>query len=373
MKTTVNAKLFKDALATVLTAIASKNALAVFENVRIETDGSKMILRGGGSDISMSRTIETAQGEGNEVYLVNAFELNRILSTIPDVPLELDRDGMMLTLRFDLAEFEIPCMDANEYPLMPEIEGDEITLLPESVRMANETVAYAVSTEPIRPMMTGVFVEIKPETVTFVATDTHKMAVLEVAFESGVEQSVIIPGGFFNKITKLIPKGSDVALTLKTDGNRISVKTDNGTLDGVAIKGNYPNFRRVMPDYTQGHMKLTAEKGDFTSSLTRANTAKSMASNLVRMELSPDGCSLVGQEIERGRKTKSKLPCEYDGHDFTIGINGDYAKEIVRACPTNKIEAYVCDPARPIVFVPENNPQGMSLTTILMPLQLIES
>lgn len=373
MKSVVNAKQFKSALSVVKGAIASKNPMAVFNNVLISVADGKMTLRGGGNDLSISRTIETAYGEDDR-YLANAGELAYIFSTIPDVPVELDREGGMLTIRFDLAEFEMPTGDAKEYPVMPASgENEYVEIAAKDIRLMSQSVAYAVSTEPIRPMMQGVLFDVKPDYITFVASDTHKLAALTIPGDYGKEFKVIVPKLFAERMVSLLPDDEEAKIAFFSDGHKISVRTADGTLDGVAVRGNYPDYNRVMPDYTQGHVICRAEKQDLLCSLNRAGTAKGRTSGLVKLDLNANGSSFVGIDADYARKAVSKLTCEYDGPEMAIGVNCDYMKEIIKYSPTPTVEIYVSNATRPLVALPIWLHEGALLRTLLMPLQLIES
>lgn len=143
-----------------------------------------------------------------------------MLKEVPGQPLTfyINDDNKEIDIRFLNGHFNFMGIDGNEFPVQDEVrqEARRVTLPAEVVRRGLETTLFAVGTETIRPIMTGVYWDICPldeneqpmPGITFVGTDTHKLVrYINTSVNPGLTFSFILPPKPATILRSLIAKG----------------------------------------------------------------------------------------------------------------------------------------------------------------------
>src|SRR5690606_7887999 len=86
-------------------------------------------------------------------------------------------DGRTARIESGRSRFEIHTMDAEDFPALPEVEEGSLWRISQRVlRRMIRLTSFAAATDDSRPFLTGVFVEVEGENVTFVATDSSRLS-----------------------------------------------------------------------------------------------------------------------------------------------------------------------------------------------------
>jgi methionyl aminopeptidase len=107
-----------------------------------------------------------------------------------------------------------------------------------------------VSTDQHRQVLTGVLFSYDGETLTLVATDTHRLAVRRIQ-QAGLGSNVnaIVPEKALRAI-KALPIQDDADVTIRFSEDRLSVEANGAKVVSQLLNGTYPNWERVVPGVT---------------------------------------------------------------------------------------------------------------------------
>lgn len=111
--------------------------------------------------------------------MVTARYLTDIVRRLPDWPIQIEAasDGAGIVLRYGGAETRLNGFPVEEYPELPEVAPRASFSLPtETCREIARQVAYAAGKDELRPIFTGVPLEIVERELCLVTTDTHRLA-----------------------------------------------------------------------------------------------------------------------------------------------------------------------------------------------------
>lgn len=374
MKFNIDGKLLQQQLQAVNKVINSKNALSILDNFLFELTDGVLTVTGSDQENIVSARVAVNDADGDGAIAVPAKTLLEITKEISNQPVTFalnDATGE-IDVVFLTGRFKFMGINADEYPRGEELEEDAKTIdLPSQVvRKGIEKTIYAVSLEPIRPMMTGIFWDIHEGDITFVASDTHKLVrYINSDCNPGVNTSFIMPAKPASIIKGVLDKDIEtVRMTLGNKGARFEFGDFRITCR--FIKGNYPNYNRVIPD--SNPFTATVDRETFFNAMRRVAIFASKASNLVKFELNGSGMKLNAQDLDYGTSAEEKVTCSYDGNDMTIGFNSVFTLEILSNLGSESVIMRLSDPARPGIFEPAEQAPNENLVTIQMPLQVIE-
>lgn len=376
MQFNVNGKPFYEQLSAVGKVINAKNALSILDNFLFRVEGDTLYITGSDQENIVTATVDIMEADGNGAVAVPAKKILEVLKEITAhaLNIRIDANTYELTIEYQNGRFSFMGIDPAEFPRKE--ENDDTTEpvrfdVPASeVQRALELTLYAVSAEPIRPMMTGIFWDITPDKITFVSSDTHKLVrYINTESQPGVTASFIMPSKPASILKSLINKDmTDIHVEMDEKGANFTF--DRFTLSCRFIKGNYPNYNRVIPK--DNPFRLVTDRTSLLGGMRRASLFANKASSLVRLEISANEIKITGQDIDFSTLSEETVACEYTGNDMTIGFNAVYAQEVLANMTCDSIVIELSDPARPGVFMPLVQEENEDLVTIQMPMQVVE-
>lgn len=382
MKFNVSSK----ALATQLTAVSkvinSKNALSILDNFLLSLKGNILTVTGSDQENVMTATIEVYEPEGEGSVAVPSKRILDMLKEVPGQPLTfyINDDNKEIDIRFMNGHFSFMGIDGDQFPVQQDVRQDAkcITLPAEVVRRGLETTLFAVGTETIRPIMTGVFWDICPldeeqhpmPAITFVGTDTHKLVrYVNTSVNPDLTFSFILPPKPAAILRGLIAK-EDGEIDIEMDDKSAKFSCGDYTLSCRFINGRYPNYNRVIP--VNNPFELTVDRLSLLNAMKRVALFASSASSLVRMNIRPNEVLLAAQDLDYTLSAEERVECEYEGNSMTIGFNAVYMIEVLSNIAADTVVIRLSDPARPGIFVPLTNLEGEDLLMLLMPMQVMD-
>lgn len=374
MRFNIDGRLFQQQLQAVNKVISSKNALSILDNFLFELEGDWLTITGSDQENIVTARVEVYESDGEGAVAVPAKSLLEITKEISNQPLTFTRNAMTgeIDIEFLNGRFRFMGVNADEFPRgeQADPESVELTIPADVIIKGIEKTIYAVSAETIRPMMTGIYWDIHEGDITFVASDTHKLVrYINAGVNPGLARGFIMPSKPASILKGIISKDvEDVKVTLGTKGARFEFGMYSLTCR--FIKGNYPNYNRVIPE--SNPFTITVERESFLNAMRRVAIFASKASNLVKLEVSKDGMRLAAQDLDYGTSAEEKVICEYSGNDMVIGFNAQFTMEILGNLGGDTVLVKLSDPARPGIFEPLEQNVNENIVTIQMPMQVLE-
>ena len=189
MKFECEKTLLASAIEGVSRAITNRAAIPVLEGIYLKAEGFNLTLTGYDMEMGITTTLECNVLVPGETVL-DARLLFSMISRMPagDVCIELTDEGQA-KISGGVVEFEIPAMNASDYPSLPVTGADNtMTLKCGMMREMIEKTIYAVSQDAKKPAHTGELFVIEPGSLTIVALDGYRLAII-----SNVMSTTYIP------------------------------------------------------------------------------------------------------------------------------------------------------------------------------------
>lgn len=374
MRFNVSGKALLTQLQAVSKVINSKNALSILDNFLLRVEGNRLYITGSDQENVMTASLEVMESDCDGEIAVLAKRLLEIVKEISGQPLTfyINDATKEIDIKFLNGHFNFMGIDAAEFPRKKDHEPDSrVFNVPANVVLNGiENTLFAASTDPIRPIMTGIFWDIAPEKITFVSSDTHKLVKYVNAMSApGLTDSFILPAKPAGILRGLLPK-EDMEVVVTKDSKSATFTFGDYTLSTRFIKGNYPNYNRVIPENNPFH--LTIDRDAFLNAMRRVSLFASKASQLIKINIQPTELLLAAQDLDYGTSAEERVDCEYKGNSMTIGFNSTYMMEVLSNLKDETIVVDFSDPARPGLFRPFTQKEGEDIVMLQMPMQVIE-
>lgn len=269
-------------------------------------------------------------------------------------------------------------ISAEDFPILIEAEADQpnhwrpMLCAPRELRRMIDLARHCISTEETRYYLNGINLQPHPErgTLRSVATDGHRMAIIDGPIPAVEGLNAILPTAFVRAIAHLIdPKTNDGAmLAFHQASPRARVVCGPVTIESKLIDGTFPDYTKVIPR-SDARMAITLS----ATALQRLRPFASQRSNAVSFaegkatmrDVGTQGEISVPVSMTAQDGVPLHLQKDYEnGRTETWGFNLEYLMAQARVTPTFRVD--LCSPSDPARIFGED-PEAM---WILMPMRV---
>ena len=311
----------------------------------------------------------TCNEEGN--IAIPAKLLLDILKTFSNQILTfiINNDNFSIEISSENGNYNLAGENAEDFPKVTELsEENEISMPSEDLLKAiNYTTFCTSADESIRPVMSGVFMEIENEKISFVATDAHKLTKYTY-YKKDINfvNSFIIP----KKPLQVIKHIIDDSLNLKINFNESNIffSFANFKISCRLIEGKYPDYNAVIP--TENPYKLQLDKSLFLNSLKRVSLFSNKSSNAIKLKIAGSEIIISSEDLDFSNKAEERLECEYEGDNIEIGFNSKFLIELLNHLDENEIEIKLDTPNSACIITRVNEVEKDTILMLIMPIML---
>ena len=354
MKFSVPSKTLNSYASSVSKIINAKNALVILNNFLFTIEGETL-------------TIAACDGDARRIV-----DLLRVMPE-QELTFSVDESTMEIEMSHPNGSYKFMGINGSEYPRIrrnQESSAMEFSVPGANLLRALESTSFAAGTDPLRPQMMGVYWDIKPDSLIFVATDTHKLVKYEdTSIAPGIESSFILPNKSTNVFKSVFGKDEIVRISLDPEQG-VTFETDTFTFDSRLVKGRFPDYNRVIP--TNNPYTLDVDRQMFSNACRRVSLFVDEGHGLLKFKLEPDKMTIKASDNEYNTSGVETLDCEFNGSDMVIGFSSFYLADLTGILWTDHILFKLADPSRPAVIVPTEDRPDSKLTMLLMPMNVAE-
>lgn len=354
--------------------INSKNSMPILDNFLFGIEGKTLTMTASDQETTITSQIEVMEANGAGSFAISAKILLEPLRELPDQPLtfEINDDNLEIYLYFQNGKYNFIGVNGDDYPQTPVLSEDatSFTLSADVLLNGISRTLFAAGDDELRPIMNGVYFDIFPSEMVFVASDSHKLVRLKsTSVAAGITAAFILPKKPASLLKGILPKESGV-VTISFDDRNARFTLANFEVNCRLIEGRYPNYASVIPQNNPN--KLTIERVLFTNVLRRVSVFSNQASNLVKLALSDNKIKVTAQDIDFSTSAEEYIPCEYQGDHIDIGFKSTFLVEILNNISAQEVTLELADASRAGLILPQENQSNEELLMLLMPMMLTD-
>lgn len=374
MKFSVSCSSLLGHLQVVGRVIASKNPVPILDSFLFELKGNTLTITAADAETRMVTSIDVSDVEGEGLVAITARNLLESLKELPEQPIRFDinEENMNIFVYYENGKYNFVGQGGDDYPQpKPLQQGAAHISIPAQILMTGINRAlFATADDELRPVMNGLYFDITPDDITFVASDGHKLVRFKTLSAKGSERaSFILPKKPATLLKTILPKESG-QVSVAFDDNNAYFTLENFEMVCRLIEGRYPNYNAVIPQ--DNPHKVTIDRQLFANALKRVSVFSNPASSLVKLHLQDNRIVVSAQDIDFSTSAEETVNCIYGADEMKIGFKGTYLIEILNNTPSPDVIMELADPSRAGLILPTENEDKEELLMLLMPMMLNE-
>lgn len=370
MKFTIDKNILLENLSNVVKAISTKNIIPILNGVKFELNNEGLFLTASDSELTIRAFIDrnsiiNIENEGS--IIIQSKYILDIIRKMPSDVINFElMDGLKIKISSDNSQYDLNCLDPKEYPSLKLEEVERPIIIKGNVfKSIISQTAFAISTQELRPLLTGLNFKIVGDLLECIATDSYRLAKKNIKLDIPIEDeiNIVIPGKNIMELDKIITEDENVEMHVFS--NKVLFKYKNIIFQSNLLSGTYPNTSNLIPnDFA---IIVNTNLNNFFSAIDRAALlTQSKDKNIVKMKIKNSQMIINSYASEIG-KVEEKLDVETnEDANIDISFSAKYMLEALRTMKDEEILILLNGEVKPIVI---KSMTDESLIQLILPIK----
>ncbi len=352
---------FKETLDIVSKVCAKHITLPILQCVLLEVKNSTLIIKATNLEIGIEGVVEV-DSEEDGVVAVPAHILLQTINLITQPKIHISTEQDVFIVETKSSRTEIKTIPFDDFPNIPRINNNPITIQGSSFALGIKTTAFTASQSSIKPELGSIYIYQKKEhTLTFVATDSFRLMEKTISQKNiTLNEPILIPYKNALELARVV-EGVSGDVSLSITENQCALTVNNIYITSRLITGIFPDYTQIIPK--EYKTTITILTNDFLQALKKTNIFLNKFMQLT-LTISAGTFTLSAQSGDAGATTES-IQAHIEGEDITLNFNQRYINEALPHIQSESIVLHCAGFGRPMVV--EGVHDG-SLRYLVMPM-----
>ena len=326
--------------------VERKTTIPILSNYLFEAAGDKLSLTATDLDLSL-RTSCNAKVKKEGSCTIPARKLHDYVKLLPEADITIKLlENHWVSIRCGRSNTKMVGMARSNFPTLPILPTSGVVKIPAQVlRGMIAKTGFAIANEESRYTLNGALMVLKPESITMVATDGHRLAHIERNAEKfeGVsgEMKTLIPKKAMDELKSLVDSTEVEVIEFAKDESQLYFRIGPRLLTSRQLTGQFPNYEAVLPK--DNNKQVTVNGDDLSAAVQRVSQFADERSRAVRLRLDKGELKISASSTEMG-ESEDSLETNYNGDGLTIGFNAQYLLDFLKAVGAGDVRLELKDP-----------------------------
>jgi DNA polymerase-3 subunit beta len=350
--------------------VERKNTIPILANVLLDASDNEVRFLATDLEVGLrSKCAATVSKPGS--LTLPAKKLYEIVKALPDTDIRISQDKSGVKVAADRFDSRMQTLPREDFPSLPQSGGAATATIPSSAmkEMVGKT-QFAITGEDTRFFLNGAQFVLRPDSMSLVATDGHRLALVTVKRDGKAKNDVdenkaILPKKTLGELGRLLGEG-DGDITYERGENHMFFEVGGRTLISRMIDGQFPAYERVIPKGNDKHIEF--ERDRLTNAVKRVALLANERSRSVKFQIDKGKVDVTSSSPELGEAHET-LPVEYTGAAMQICFNAQYVLDFLSAVTTDVVALELKDEVSQAVMMPVGA-EGYDYTYVIMPMRV---
>ncbi len=350
-------------LSIVSRAVANRPQLPVLANILIEAKKEGLTLAATDLELGIGVSLNAKVVEEGLITVPAKTLFEFVGSLNPGkVTLQLEKETLLVSAGAYKAKFQT--IAADEFPKLP--DSTEEKPLKVDCRVfsgASQMVTFASARDSLRPVLTGILMEIKKNSLKIVATDGFRLAsrkIANVKYE-GEATTLLVPMRAVSEVAKLESE-NELLISHVAKANQVIFRTSTARVVTQVIEGNYPDYNKIVPQEFLSEANIPRE--ELLQAVKATHIFARENSNMMRWAITEKELTIKADSPERGGSEIS-VSISLEGEGGEVVFNTKFVLDFLQATEAQAIKFGMGEKLSPCAFREEGNEE---MLYVVMPI-----
>jgi DNA polymerase-3 subunit beta len=333
-------------------AVSTRSAMPSLGGILVTATGGSVELRATDMEVGLSLGLD-ADVDTEGTALLPGRLLVDVVRSLPSgeqVSVELRPEQRDVEITAGTARFHLRTLSAEDFPRLPQLEGDTMTMPAGAFADTVERVARAASRDEVRPILTGILVSAEEKTLTMVATDSYRLSVKHTELEEPVGQALEanVPARALRELARIVASEGAEEVEIALPGNQVLFRAGGVVLSSRLIEGQFPSYKQLIPESFDHEVRLPRE--EFLAAARRVSQLAQRNAPL-RLAFADQELTIAAETPEVGDASEA-MPAPFNGEALEIAFNPEFLIAGIESVETDEIVVRITSPLRPGLLEP---------------------
>ena len=313
--------------------VERRTTIPVLSHLLLEAKAGRLHIAATDLDVSLTSSIP-AEVTGEGALAVQAKKFSEIVRAVSADEIDLAfEDERSLKVVAGRSRFRIHGLPSADFPTLPTVEGKPRLSLPlATCRRLVGKILFAVSSEESRFQLSGALLHLKGDRAEMVATDGHRLALIDVALPAAVsEDSILVPRKALQELLRFEGEGT---VELRRGEHHLSFRCGDREMICRILDGTFPDYERVI---ARGNdKKVTVARRALAEAVQRVALMTGERNRGVKLEFADGEIAIAAANPDLGEASET-ISCQFAGAGIKIGLNPDYLGQFLTAVETDEV------------------------------------
>lgn len=370
MKWTIEKNIILEALNSVTKALSQRTTIPVLNGIVFDVSSKGIELLASDSELTIKvlipeKDIKMLEGNGRIIIQSKYFVdmIRKMPSDLIDFEVE---DNLKIKISTPNNQYRLNCYNPMEYPnISLEKSKYVINIQSQTLRDIISQTSYALSTQEVRPLLTGINLKINGDILECICTDSYRLSKKNIKLDSPVDKQVniVIPGRSITELEKIIVDDVNVEMYVFT--NKILFVYKNIYVQSNLLSGTYPETSHFIPN-DFGYM-INLNMKEFYDAVDRAALlAQNKEKNIIKMHIQDKEMIITSTSNELGNaEEKLHIDCN-NKEKIEISFSSKFMMDALKVIKEDNILLLLNTDDKPILIKPVTDE---SLTELILPIK----
>lgn len=311
--------------------VERKTTIPILSNFLFEAAGDKLSITATDLDLSL-RTSCPAKVKKEGSCTIPARKLYDYVKLLADGDISIKLlENHWVQIRSGRSNTKMVGMARANFPALPLFPAESALQLPAQVlrQLIGRTI-FSISNEESRYTLNGALLVLKPESLTMVATDGHRLAHIEhggTKLPVSGELKVLVPKKAMAELSTLLNSTDTQTVEFAKDESTLFFRIGGRLLTSRQLTGQFPNYEAVLP--RENNKFVTVHCDELSAAIQRVAQFADERSNAIRMRVEKNELKVSSSNTETG-ESEDSIEVAYTGDAMVIGFNSQYLLEFLK-------------------------------------------
>jgi DNA polymerase-3 subunit beta len=352
--------------------VERKTTIPILSNFLFEAANDRLTITATDLDLSL-RTSCPVKVKREGACTIPARRLYDYVKLLPDGDISIKLlENHWVNIRCGRSNTKMVGMARANFPGLPMFPSAGVVKVPsQTLRSMIGKTIFAISNEESRYTLNGGLMVLKPESITMVATDGHRLAHIEKQgeqFDVAGENKTLVPKKAMSELYLLLQNSDVDFIDFAKDESTLFFRIGERLLTSRQLTGQFPNYEAVLPrDPGKG---VTVRGTDLNTAIQRVAQFADERSRAIRLKLDKNEIKISSSSTEAG-ESEDSIETAYTADPMTIGFNSEYLLDFLRASNGGEVRLEFKDAQSAGQMRPEDGADdGFRYRYVVMPMRI---